>query len=211
MRAQKFRGLIGRPRSEDIPSMDRIFSALRRQFARLRKDTHRSMKDEEKLRLRENPAPTEEELYMGAFKEWLEPQVRAAVLEMNRKGYATQSSGFHCTRCELQMIDGLFTIDGETKNMLEHIGVEVLRGADIGLAKNDFITILQFRAQHPSISAIADKWNSVAAVFPQKSFPPGIRPICVRAEHFRQQYAPDQPSLQKAREAYLEYLHKITG
>ena len=48
---------------------------------------------------------------MGAFVEWLEPQVRSAILEMNRKGYATQSSGFHGTRCELQMVDGLFTIE----------------------------------------------------------------------------------------------------
>jgi hypothetical protein len=47
---------------------------LRRQFAQLREQTHRSMKIEEKVRLKENPTPTQEELYMGAFNEWLEPQ-----------------------------------------------------------------------------------------------------------------------------------------
>ena len=38
------------------------------------------------MRLKENPRPTEEELYMAAFKEWLEPQVRAAASEMFKKG-----------------------------------------------------------------------------------------------------------------------------
>ena len=50
------------------------------------------------LRLKENPASTEEELYMGVFTEWIEPQVRDAIIEMSRKGYATQSSGFHGTK-----------------------------------------------------------------------------------------------------------------
>jgi hypothetical protein len=53
------------------------------------------MKIEEDARLKDNPTPTEEELYMGAFKEWLEPQVRDAIPEMYRKGYGTVSSGFH--------------------------------------------------------------------------------------------------------------------
>ena len=34
------------------------------------------MKEEEMLRLKENPAPTEEELYMGAFTEWIETGAR---------------------------------------------------------------------------------------------------------------------------------------
>jgi hypothetical protein len=88
---------------------------LRQKFKQLRRQVHESMRAEEDVRLRENPKPTEEELYMGAFVEWLEPQVRAAVVEMNRKGYATQSSGFHGTECEIQAIDGIFTIDEETK------------------------------------------------------------------------------------------------
>ena len=181
---------------------------LRRQFARLRQHIHRSMKSEEQARLREKPRPTEEELYMGAFKEWLEPQVREAIVEMNRKGYATQSSGFHGTKCELQMIDGLFTIDEETKNVLEHMGVEVLRGADIGLPKNKLITIIRFRASDPSINKMSTQWDAVAAVLPEKSFPPGIRPMCDRAEQFREQYAPNHPNLDAARQAYFEYLKK---
>jgi hypothetical protein len=67
---------------------------LHQQFTRLRRQVHVSMKVEEQIRLKENPKPSEEELHMGAFKEWLEPQVRDAMSMMFKKGYATQSSGF---------------------------------------------------------------------------------------------------------------------
>jgi hypothetical protein len=184
---------------------------IRRQFARLRLRVHRSMKLEEGTRMRERPRPTEQELYMGAFKEWLEPQVRAAVVEMNKKGYATQSSGFHGTKCELQMIDGLFTIDESTKNALHSMGVEVLRGADIGLPKNKVITIIRFRAtDHPSINKMSIQWDAVAAVLPEKSFPREIRSISDQAETFREQYAPEHSSLEETRKAYFEYVKKIT-
>ncbi len=183
---------------------------LRQQFARLRQRVHQSMKDEEEMRLKENPRPTEEELYMGAFKEWIEPQVRAAVVEMNRKGYATQSSGFHGTRCEIQAIDGNFTIDEKTKGVLKQMGVEVWRGADIGVPKNKLVTMIRFRATEPSVAKIKDQWDAVAAVLPKKSFPVGIRPICDRAKIFREEYAPEHPSLNEARERYFEYLMKNT-
>jgi hypothetical protein len=186
--------------------MDRISSRLRRQFAQLREQTHRSMKDEEQARLKENPMPTEEELYMGAFKEWLEPQVRAAVLEMNRKGYATQSSGFHGTKCELQMVDGYFTIDEVTKRTLRRMRVEVLRGPDIGLPKNKLISIIRFRARNPSLDPIKDRWDAIAAALPEKSFPTGIRPISNGAEQFRREFAPEHPNLDKAHEGYFHCL-----
>ena len=126
------------------------------------------MKDEEEARLKSNPIPTEEELHWGVFKEWLEPQVRSAIREMYRKGYATQSSGFHGIECEIQMIDGYFTIDEKTKTTLQQMGIEVLCGADIGLPKNKLITILRFRAKEPSIEKIKATWDTVAAVLPGK-------------------------------------------
>src|ERR1700694_5122386 len=119
---------------------------LRQKFKQLRKQVHESMRAEEEVRLRDNPKPTEEELYMAAFVEWLEPQVRAAVVEMNKKGYATESSGFHGTHCEIQAIDGYFTIDENTKGVLKQMGVDVWRGADIGVPKNKMVTMLRFRA-----------------------------------------------------------------
>lgn len=176
------------------------------QFAQLRKSTHEHMKVEEQLRLRENPMPTEEELYLGAFKEWLEPQVRAAINEMYRKGYATQSSGFHGEEPDVQIIDGHFTIDEATRRVLQHMGVDVLRGSDFGLPRNKLITMLRFRAQKPSLEDIKEKWDAIAAALPQRSLPHEVHPICDRAEEFRGQYAPQHPSLNEAREKYHEYL-----
>lgn len=183
---------------------------LRQHFEEFRKQVHESMRAEEEARLRENSKPTEEELYMGAFVEWLEPQVRAAVVEMNRKGYATQSSGFHGTDCEIQAIDGLFTIDEETKGVLKQMGVDVWRGAEIGVPENKLITMLRFRAKDPSVDKIKDQWDAVAAVLPKKEHPAGIRTICDRAEEFRLQYAPEHPSLEDARERYFKYLDQST-
>jgi hypothetical protein len=44
---------------------------LRRKFKRLRKTVHDSMKVEAERRIKENPKPTEEELHLGVFLEWL--------------------------------------------------------------------------------------------------------------------------------------------
>ena len=183
---------------------------LRQKFKQLRKQVHESMRAEEEVRLRENPKPTEEELYMAAFVEWLEPQVRAAVVEMNKKGYATESSGFHGTQCEIQAIDGYFTIDENTKGVLKQMGVDVWRGADIGVPKNKMVTMLRFRASDPSVDRIKEQWDAVAAVLPKKEFPPGIRPINDRAEIFREEFAPEHPSLLEARDRYIEYHRRAT-
>jgi hypothetical protein len=166
------------------------------------------MKAEEEIRFKENPKPTEEELYMAAFKEWLEPQVRAAASEMFKKGYATQSSGFDGERHDLQIIDGYFTIDDATKEVLGRMGVEVLRGADIGVPRNKLITMLRFRAENPSLDSIKSKWDAIASALPQKTLPAGIRPICDRSEGFRVQYAREYPSLDEAREKYYDFLRR---
>lgn len=179
---------------------------IRKQFGQLREEVHQMMETEEERRLAENPTPTEQELYMGVFQESLEPQVRAAVTEMFRKGYATQSSGFHGGEYEMQMIDGWFTIDAETKEKLSQIGVEVLRGADIGVPKNKIMTALRFRARRPSVEEMKARWDEVAAVLPEKTLPQGIRAISDRSEEFRQEFAPDYPSFEERRSAYLDYI-----
>lgn len=180
-------------------------------FARFRRDVHRAMKVEEEVRLRENPHPTEQELHVGVFKEWLEPQVRSAIFEMYRKGYATQSSGFHGTKCDLQMIDGPFLVDEKTKEALSQMGVDVLRGADIGLPLNRTVTVLGFRATEPSIEKIKEKWDAVAAALPEKKLPEGVVPISDRVEEFRKDFAPEHPSLEDARRKYWNYIRKENG
>lgn len=148
---------------------------------------------------------------MGAFSEWLEPQVRSAVSEMYKKSYPTQSSGFHAEQPDLQIIDGHFTIDESTKKVLGKMGVEVLRGADIGVPRNKLITMLRFRSEDPSLTDIKEKWDAIAAALPQKTLPSGLSPIGDRAEEFRQQFAPEHPSLDEMREKYYAYLRTNTN
>jgi hypothetical protein len=198
------------PFSEGWENKSTKKETLREQSAELRRLVHLSMKAQEEIRLKENPQPTEEELYMAAFKEWLEPQVRDAISEMYKKGYPTQSSGFHAEEPDLQIVDGYFTIDQTTKRVLEQMGVEVFRGADIGLPRNKLITMLRFRAKGPSLNTIKHQWDVIAMALPQKSLPTGVRPICDRAEEFREQYAPHHPSLDEARDRYYAYLQKST-
>ncbi|UEM12418.1 hypothetical protein J4G43_049895 [Bradyrhizobium barranii subsp. barranii] len=183
---------------------------LRSQFGVLRRQIHQFMETEEETRLKENPKPTEEEIYMAAFKEWLEPQVRDAIALMYRKGYASQSSGFHGTKFEVQQIDGLFTVDESTRAALNLMGVEVLRGADIGAPNNKLVTILRFRAKDPSIAKMKEQWDAIAAALPKKQLPSGIQPICDRVEIFREEYAPDHASLEATRDKYIQYLRTVT-
>ncbi|KGJ65547.1 hypothetical protein BJA5080_02193 [Bradyrhizobium diazoefficiens SEMIA 5080] len=177
----------------------------------MRQQIHQSMKTEEEARFRENPKPSEEEIYMAAFKEWLEPQVRDAIGQMYRKGYATQSSGFHGTKFELQQIDGLFTVDESTRTELNRMSVEVLRGVDIGAPDNKLVTILRFRAKDPSIVKMKEQWDAIAAALPKKRIPSGIHPICDRAEIFREEYAPEHASLEATRDRYIQYLRATTA
>jgi hypothetical protein len=190
---------------------NRTAESIRRQFSKLRQSIHNSMLIEEETRMRENPMPSEDELFMGAFREWLEPQVRNAIEVMYKKGYATESSGFHAGMPELQIVDGYFTVDDKTKSILEQMGVEVLRGADIGVPRNKLITMLRFRAKDSALARLKDRWDEMATALPHKSFPPGIRPICARAEEFRQKYAPAHPSVEDAQAMYFEYLNRTAN
>ena len=206
-RAFRLDTIKGMASSEGLERKQSRQEQLRWQFVQLRKSVHESMKAEEETRLRENPRPTEQELYMGAFREWLEPQVRDAMFEMFRKGYATQSSGFHGTKCQHQTVDGYFTIDDQTKSVLKAMGVEVLGGADFGAPLNTHICILRFTGAEPSVEALKKQWDTIAAALPENKLPEGIRPITDRAEEFRVEFAPEHPSLDKARSAYFEFVN----
>jgi len=64
-------------------------------FAKMRKEVHDQGDREALLRKRENPKATEEELSIGIYLEYIEPQVRDAVRQMRKKGYSTYESGFY--------------------------------------------------------------------------------------------------------------------
>ena len=63
-------------------------------YAKLRRITIDQMREEIKIREKENPVATEEELSMGVYKEKIEPQVMDTVLKLRQKGYTTFASGF---------------------------------------------------------------------------------------------------------------------
>jgi hypothetical protein len=102
-----------------------------KQFARLREKVQWKMALKLHERMQNNPQYTPEEKSLGVYLEQLEPQVREAVLEFNRKGYRTTSSGFSGAfshgqyDVEHQEISGKFFIDDETKQKLAAMGVVV--------------------------------------------------------------------------------------
>ncbi|MEK9180459.1 MAG: hypothetical protein AAB897_03545 [Patescibacteria group bacterium] len=177
-------------------------------MAELRDVIHAEMAEELQKRLKENPKPTEEELHSAAFNEWIEPQMRDAVAEMYRKGYATQSSGFYGDHNEIQAVDGYFFIDDETKRKIGALGAEVLDGAGLGLPMNKLIRQIRFYPKDTDMTSMKEKWDAIAAALPQQEGPTAI---CDRAEEFREEYAPDHPSLENERAEYFEALRKRAG
>jgi hypothetical protein len=101
-------------------------------FTELRQQTHAQIEQETAERVKTNPTPSDEEINAGAFPELLEPQVRDAVFEMRKKGYATESSGFGGETGEVQSIDGYFEIDPKTEKALRDVGVQVSRDEGFG-------------------------------------------------------------------------------
>jgi hypothetical protein len=87
-------------------------------LAALRREVHKRVQADLTERVRNYPVFTETEDRLGVFVELLEPQVRDAVLEFNRKGYTTYSSGFFGKHHEVQAIAGAFALDDEIKKKL---------------------------------------------------------------------------------------------
>ncbi|MDO8659815.1 MAG: hypothetical protein Q7K54_04430 [Candidatus Parcubacteria bacterium] len=63
-------------------------------YEKLRQQVHQENEVDFKKRKTEAPEKTAEEQVLGFYLEQIEPQVRSAVLNLNRKGYKTQGSGF---------------------------------------------------------------------------------------------------------------------
>lgn len=136
-------------------------------FTQLRVDTHAEMEAELQARLRSNPHPTAVEFTMGAFVEELEPQVRGAVIELRRKGYATHSSGFYGRWGEFQCIDGPFKIPLGVRKKLRAEGFEVVGGWPCSP-----VARILFWPPEPNLDRIRGTWDWwVAAVLPDKGRP----------------------------------------
>jgi len=184
----------------DTPEPEQELSAAELEraepFQKLREEMHRISDKETEERIRTNPAPTEEEILAGAFREMIEPQVRNAVFGMRRKGYATQSSGFGGDYGELQAIDGYFTLDEDTAEKIRALGVTIEYRPPEEEYPNSAYTVLLFRPAAPDISQIENKWEQIVALMPDKGHlaPPSISG---GAEDFQKSFAPDRTDIEK--------------
>lgn len=170
-----------------MENVDRDFlnlfaSGERRQLSRLRRQFYLDLSSHVLPgRKRGNPARTPEEHQLGVYLEELEPQVREAVREFNRKGYTTVSSGFYGD--DYQAIEGHFFLDDQTKDQLTTMGVSVKTepwwkwrvseragSADPATPTEErFITRVEFPFRKPDLQAMEAKWRAVAGVLPDRS------------------------------------------
>lgn len=161
-------------------------------FSELRKQSHEQIERETAERVKANPKPSEEEINAGAFPEMLEPQVRDAIFEMRKKGYATESSGFGGKTGEVQSMDGYFEIDAKTEQALRDMGVDVLRDQGFGPA----YSFIRFSPDKSDLGTIKAKWDAVARLLPD-SGRQAEPSISGHAEEFLTKYAPERADVLK--------------
>lgn len=133
-------------------------------FARLRYVAHEAIVQDTGRRGREHPEPTPLEMRMGTYAETLEPQIRDAVLEIYRKGYKTNNSGFNGEAFEKQILGGYFTLDRKTIVKLKTLGATVT--LDQGV-----YTSIEFTPEIANLDQIRTTWNLIAALLPDKGHP----------------------------------------
>lgn len=109
--------------------------------------------------------PTEEEVRMTTIWELIEPQVRDAVRELNRKGYCTTDSGFwaETAQYQKQFIEGLFSLDTET--------VQNLKNLDIYVENEKRRSTIWFYAKNPDFEEIKQTWNEIVDLIPDLGYP----------------------------------------
>lgn len=159
---------------------------LNREFKKLRYQVIDQVQNDVSNRKRLNPQLTEEEQKLGTYVEGLEPQVRSAVREFNRKGYSTFSSGFVTEKNQFQEMMGHFQLDDPTKQRLEDMGIKVERDKshyyqtvlNSGEMSEDevpedakYITTLRFKPKTANLKDIEDIWKQIADLLPDKGHP----------------------------------------
>jgi len=147
-----------------------------RLFERLKYNIQRKMEIDIKRRKVKNTHPNKIELILGLFMEEIEPQVRQAVVKLNKMGYSTDASGFMDNSCD-QMIEGDFQLDGKTVRKLEGVGVRVETNPS-------GYTRLQFSPLEADISKIKRKWNKIVSLLPEKNQAASVS-MTRRARDFR--------------------------
>lgn len=102
--------------------------------------------------------PTEEEARMNTVWELIEPQVKDAVKELNKKGYCTTDSGFMGRQYQKQFIAGVFKLDEFT--------IRLLKSKDISVTEDGRWTYIEFIAKNPDLDEIKQTWDEVIALIP---------------------------------------------
>lgn len=131
-------------------------------FKRLQNHILRKVEKDTIKRHKNNPRPNKIEQCLGVFIEMLEPQVRNAVLELNRKGYSTDTSGFMNNNPCDQKIEGDFRLNEDVVQKLNSIGV--------GVETNPSgYTIIQFSPKEADINKIKKQWDKIVSMIPNKN------------------------------------------
>lgn len=182
---------------------DMTFESVESKLLKLRSEIHKQMANELKERQEKNPIPAEEEIYLGAFREQIEPQVRDAVFELLKKGYELSSSGFGGIRVgeeepAQQHIRGFFTLDDETKEKLAKDDVNVKTRYGVKNPGEEFFyypktpqTTIYFRCNTDDPKKIKNRWDQIASQLPHihdKMTPSRGGLSCL----FRSHYAPNR-------------------
>jgi hypothetical protein len=131
-------------------------------FEELRISIQKIARHEYNSRMERNPKLSPEEWKMGVYLEELEPQVRGAVLALNRKGYMTEVSGLYKDNIHLIYINS--NIDKITRLNLEAIGVKI----EEGIFDDKSFTEISFKGTEPNLYTIQDQWREIVAIFPRK-------------------------------------------
>jgi hypothetical protein len=146
-------------------------------FEQLRRQVHRKQEEDLEQRKARGLRLTELEEQLGVPLEEIEPQVRAAVIVFNARGYPTEDSGFE-EDPRSQRIAGSFDVDAQTQTRLREMNVEVLREPNWRMpyvSRGDrpsvpeharYTTTISFRPESPDLSAIKKRWGDIAVVLP---------------------------------------------
>lgn len=152
-----------------------------RHYAIQRKSAHETAHQEAEKRLALNPKPTDEELSMGSYIEWIEPQVRDAVLELRRKGYNTYESGFWGDEQKISFrgepLKGYAFPDDFMKNMED-------QGVSIIVKPTSIIFSLKGKLELDEVKKI---WDKIVDVLPDLGKPADLADV-ETAKIFRKKF-----------------------
>jgi hypothetical protein len=140
-------------------------------YAKMRKEVVGYMGEKIHKRKSENSLATKDELMIGCYMEAIEPQVKEAVIEMNKKGYATEYSGFH--NFNSQVIK--FKTEKKVNILLEQIEEKY---KEIGIEiKVDQESIKIIFSKKISLEEIKKIWDEIATFLPDLGGPAKVESI----------------------------------